>query len=143
MIGRGDVLRSIRLSLTIRRFVEVTQQSSCRATGPSQSHCGRCRTPSVRRCVDISGMERHAVADVQVHSTPELSSILGVEITGREQLRVWPLSSVELLTDADGSRMVYKSQRLLTVEPAFYRAAGAVRSFPRAESSPKTRAHRR
>jgi hypothetical protein len=75
-------------------------------------------------------MERHAVADVQVHSTLELSSILGVEITGREQLRVWPLSSVELLTGADGSRVVYKAQRMLTVEPAFYRAAGAVPILP-------------
>lgn len=70
------------------------------------------------------------MADLQVHSTVELSALLEVEIVGREQLRAWPLSSVELLTCADGARLVYKAQRLLTVEPAFYRAARGVPLLP-------------
>jgi hypothetical protein len=75
-------------------------------------------------------VHRHDVADVDVHSTDELASLLGAEVTGRRQLRAWPLSSVEQLDLADGSTWVYKAQRLLTVEPAFYLAAGSTPLLP-------------
>jgi hypothetical protein len=68
-------------------------------------------------------VHRHTSADVQVHSTEELEATVGARITGRGQLRWWPLSSVELLTLESGRQLVYKAQRLLVTEPAFYRAA--------------------
>lgn len=48
---------------------------------------------------------------------------MSARITGRDQLQCWPLSSVELLTLDSGVQLVYKAQRLLTTEPAFYRTA--------------------
>ena len=68
-------------------------------------------------------MQRHPEADVVVHTNDDLAEILGSAITRREQLRCWPLSSVELIETADRERHVYKAQRLLTVEPALYSAA--------------------
>jgi hypothetical protein len=49
--------------------------------------------------------------------------LTSARITGRSQLQWWPLSSVELLTLDSGRQLVYKAQRLLVTEPAFYRAA--------------------
>jgi hypothetical protein len=69
-------------------------------------------------------VHRHASADVDVHSTEELEEAVSARITGRCQLQWWPLSSVELLTLDSGLQLVYKAQRLLVTEPAFYRAAG-------------------
>jgi hypothetical protein len=69
-------------------------------------------------------VHRHPSADVQVHSTGELEEAVSARITARSQLQWWPLSSVELLTLASGVKLVYKAQRLLFTEPAFYRSAG-------------------
>lgn len=68
-------------------------------------------------------MRRHPSADVQVHSTEELEDAVSARITGRSQLQWWPLSSVELLTLDSGLQLVYKAQRLLAIEPVFYRTA--------------------
>jgi hypothetical protein len=68
-------------------------------------------------------MHRHPSADVQVHSTEELEQAVGAHITGRSQLQWWPLSSVELLNLHSGLQLIYKAQRLLVTEPAFYRTA--------------------
>jgi hypothetical protein len=68
-------------------------------------------------------VHRHPSADVQIHSTEELEETVGARITARSQLQWWPLSSVELLTLDSGLQLVYKAQRLLATEPAFYRAA--------------------
>lgn len=68
-------------------------------------------------------MQRHPEADVDVHTTAELEAILDAPIARREQLRCWPLSSVEAIETDAGNRHVYKAQRLLTIEPAFYAAA--------------------
>jgi hypothetical protein len=68
-------------------------------------------------------MHRHPSADVEIHSTEELEDAVGARITGRSQLQWWPLSSVELLTLDSGLQLVYKAQRLLVTEPAFYRSA--------------------
>jgi hypothetical protein len=58
--------------------------------------------------------------NVLVHSTGELEELLGEQIVAREQIHAWPLSSIELLTTAGGSRWVYKAQREPTVEPEFF-----------------------
>jgi len=68
-------------------------------------------------------VHRHPSADVNIHSTEELQEAVGARITGRNQLQWWPLSSVELLTLDSGVQLVYKAQRLLVTEPAFYRTA--------------------
>jgi hypothetical protein len=68
-------------------------------------------------------VHRHPSADVNVHSTEELQEAVGARITGRDQLQWWPLSSVELLTLDSGVQLVYKAQRLLVTEPAFYKTA--------------------
>lgn len=68
-------------------------------------------------------MHRHPSADVQVHSTEELEQAVSARIIGRSQLQWWPLSSVELLTLDSGLHLIYKAQRLLLTEPAFYRTA--------------------
>ena len=60
---------------------------------------------------------------MRVHATEDLEALLGDAITARTQLRRWPLSLVELLETASGCRVVYKAQRLLTVEPRIYDAA--------------------
>jgi hypothetical protein len=70
-------------------------------------------------------VHRHPSADVDVHSTGELEEAVSARITGRCQLQCWPLSSVELLTLDSGLQLVYKAQRLLVTEPAFYRTAGS------------------
>jgi hypothetical protein len=78
-------------------------------------------------------VHRHSSADVQIHSTEELEETAGARITSRSQLQWWPLSSVELLTLDSGLQLVYKAQRLLVTEPAFYRAAGSrTRRLPEA-----------
>jgi hypothetical protein len=68
-------------------------------------------------------VHRHPLADVQVHSNEELERAVGAHISSRSQLQWWPLSSVELLTLDSGLQLIYKAQRLLVTEPAFYRAA--------------------
>lgn len=68
-------------------------------------------------------MHRDPSADVRIHSTEELEAAVSARITGRSQLQWWPLSSVELLTLDSGLQLVYKAQRLLVTEPAFYRTA--------------------
>ncbi len=68
-------------------------------------------------------MHRHPSADVEVHATEELEEAVSARITSRSQLQWWPLSSVELLTLDSGRQLVYKAQRLLATEPAFYRMA--------------------
>jgi hypothetical protein len=54
-----------------------------------------------------------------IHSTAELETLLGHRIAKRTPLHEWPLSSVELLTTAGGSRFAYKVQHEPTVEPEF------------------------
>lgn len=65
-------------------------------------------------------MRKHESFDVMVHSTEELEAILGEPVADRRLLHGWPFSAVERLTTTNGTRWIYKSQRILTVEPEFY-----------------------
>jgi hypothetical protein len=79
-------------------------------------------------------VHRHPSAEVEIDSTEELEDAIGAHVTGRIQLQWWPLSSVELLTLESGRQVVYKAQRLLVIEPAFYRTAqGRTNRLPTAQ----------
>jgi hypothetical protein len=68
-------------------------------------------------------MEKHPCFDLWLHTSQELTELLSVEINERTTLHEWPLSCVQLLKLADGSRLIYKSQfRATTVEPELYAA---------------------
>ena len=68
-------------------------------------------------------MDRHPYFDLWLHSDAELAPILPAPLTGRETLHEWPLSCVQRLTLADGSRWIYKAQTTEGVEAAFYARA--------------------
>ena len=67
-------------------------------------------------------MIKHPHFDLDLHTTEELSALLGEPVTERAHLHSWPLSSVERLTTASGQRWVYKSQHAPTFEPEVYAA---------------------
>jgi hypothetical protein len=67
-----------------------------------------------------------------MHTDDELAERLGAGISERETIHEWPLSCVQRLLLADGTKRIYKSQLPPTVEPEFYERA----------SSPLLAAHR-
>lgn len=62
-------------------------------------------------------MLKHDRFDLLVHSTEELTALLGEPLAERRQLHGWPFSAVEQLTTASGIRWIYKAQRTPTLEP--------------------------
>lgn len=68
-------------------------------------------------------MERHPYFDLWLHSAADLDSLLPAPLAERETLHEWPLSCVQRLALADGSRWIYKAQVSEGVEAAFYAAA--------------------
>jgi hypothetical protein len=75
----------------------------------------------------------HPEIGCEVHSDDELGALLGAPVQRRTQLQCWPLSLVEEIETAAGARWVYKAQRLMPVEPRFYRAvAGRTSVVPAA-----------
>jgi len=65
-------------------------------------------------------MHPHPTLQLSIHATHELEHVLEEQIVVREQLHAWPLSSVESLITASGTRFIYKVQCEPTVEPEFY-----------------------
>jgi hypothetical protein len=63
--------------------------------------------------------------DILMHSDNELAETLGVNIAERETIHAWPLSCVQRLLLADGTKLIYKSQLPPTVEPEFYENASS------------------
>jgi hypothetical protein len=71
-------------------------------------------------------MHAHPVfADLLLHSDDELALALQSAIVERETIHAWPLSCVQRLCLADGTRLIYKSQLPPTVEPTFYARAAS------------------
>src|SRR5207247_10946534 len=69
-------------------------------------------------------MQTHPIfTNILMHSDDELAERLGVEIVEREMIHAWPLSCVQRLLLADGTKRIYKSQLPPTVEPEFYVSA--------------------
>jgi hypothetical protein len=64
----------------------------------------------------------HSEIGCEVHSDDELGALLGSTVRRRTRLRCWPLSLVEQVETVAGERWIYKAQRLMPVEPSFYRA---------------------
>jgi phosphotransferase family enzyme len=64
-------------------------------------------------------------SNLLIHSDDELSEALGAVIAERETIHEWPLSWVQRLVLADGTRLIYKSQLPPTVEPEFYERASS------------------
>jgi len=62
------------------------------------------------------------MSDLVMCDDNRLAALLG-EVSVRETIHEWPLSWVQRLQLADGSRYAYKSQLPPTVEPEFYDAA--------------------
>src|SRR5689334_5239879 len=60
-----------------------------------------------------------------MHSDDELAQILGVGILERGTIHEWPLSCVQRLLLADGTKLIYKSQLPPTVETQFYQVASS------------------
>jgi hypothetical protein len=75
-------------------------------------------------------VHRHAELDLLLHSTTELETVVGAEVSERRQLHIWPFSSVEQLTTREGERWIYKAQREPSVEAAFYRKVGTSEVLP-------------
>ncbi|HLO14713.1 MAG TPA: phosphotransferase [Anaerolineales bacterium] len=65
-------------------------------------------------------MYQHKYFNLRLHDNVELEEILRVKIVERRTLHEWPLSCVEQVITAEGSKWVYKSQFGPTVEPQFY-----------------------
>src|SRR6266851_532395 len=63
--------------------------------------------------------------NILMHSGDELAEALGIAIAERETLDAWPLSCVQRLLLADGTKLIYKSQLPPTVEPEFYERASS------------------
>jgi hypothetical protein len=63
--------------------------------------------------------------DILMHSDNELAETLGIDIVERETIHQWPLSCVQRLLLDDGTKLIYKSQLLPTVEPEFYESASS------------------
>jgi hypothetical protein len=62
------------------------------------------------------------MTDLVMCDDDRLAALLG-EVVARETIHWWPLSWVQRIELADGSRYAYKSQLPPTVEPEFYEAA--------------------
>jgi hypothetical protein len=78
-------------------------------------------------------VEKHPEIGCDVHTNDELGALLGSDVRRRTQLHCWPLSLVQEVETVDGARWIYKAQRLMPVEPAFYRAvAGRTSIVPAA-----------
>lgn len=65
-------------------------------------------------------MEHHPYFDIWLHSNAELCEIMPFPVIERVMLHEWPLSCVQKLTLADGTRLIYKAQVMEGVEPDFY-----------------------
>src|SRR6266849_4405267 len=73
-----------------------------------------------------SRMQTHPIfTNILMHSDDELAEALGVGIVERETIHAWPLSCVQRLLLADGTKLIYKSQLPPTVEPEFYERASS------------------
>jgi hypothetical protein len=71
-------------------------------------------------------MQSHpAYTDILLHSDDELVKTLATGITERETIHAWPLSCVQRLLLADGTKLIYKAQLPPTVEPQFYERASS------------------
>ena len=68
-------------------------------------------------------MYRHKYFELRLHDAQELAAITGSQIVSRNTLHEWPLSCVQRLILADGSRLIYKTQSGPTVEPEVYARA--------------------
>ncbi len=68
-------------------------------------------------------MHRHPYFDLMLHDDDELSALLGSRVVERTTLHEWPLSCVQRVTTADGTRIIYKAQAAPTIEPEFYAVA--------------------
>jgi hypothetical protein len=68
-------------------------------------------------------MQHHRYFDLVIHSLIDLEVPLGQAIQERVTLSDWPLSHVERLELADGSRIIYKSSHEPTLEDRFYATA--------------------
>jgi Phosphotransferase enzyme family len=68
---------------------------------------------------------RPVFTNVVLHSDGELAELLGGRIDERETIHAWPLSCVQAVRMADGTRLVYKVQLPPTVEPEFYASASS------------------
>jgi hypothetical protein len=88
----------------------------------------------------ISFMHRHPTFDLVLHDDQELSDLLGCRIVERRTLHEWPLSCVQRVTTADGTRIIYKAQAAPTVEPELYAAARSP-LLPRAHTVYRTEQH--
>jgi hypothetical protein len=63
--------------------------------------------------------------NILMHSDEEMEAALGARIALRKTIREWPLSCVQELHLADGTKLAYKSQLPPTVEPGFYERASS------------------
>ncbi|HEV8635002.1 MAG TPA: hypothetical protein VG370_12270 [Chloroflexota bacterium] len=70
-------------------------------------------------------MHRHEHFDLWLDDDETLAALLGKPVVERTTLHGWPLSCVQLVRLADGSRHVYKTHAEPTVEPDFYLRARA------------------
>ena len=68
-------------------------------------------------------MLHHPHFDLVLHDDEELSALLGSRVVERPTLHEWPLSCVQRVTTADGTRIIYKAQAAPTIEPEFYAEA--------------------
>jgi hypothetical protein len=68
----------------------------------------------------MNPMQPHPYFNLLLHEQVELEDLLGVTIDQRVTLQEWPLSCVQLLTLANGQRVVYKAAYGPTTEADFY-----------------------
>ena len=85
-------------------------------------------------------MHRHPNFDLVLHDDDELSELLGCRVVERPTLHEWPLSCVQHVTTADGTRIIYKAQAAPTIEPEFYAAARSP-LLPRTRTVYRTERH--
>lgn len=73
-----------------------------------------------------SHMQTHPYfPDILLHTDTQLADLLGTKVVQRDTIHEWPLSCVQRLLLADGTRLIYKSQLQPTVESQFYQAASS------------------
>ena len=75
-------------------------------------------------------MSRHAYFDLELLADEQLRPYLPAPITDRHTIHEWPLSCVQRLDCADGTKYIYKSQRQPSVEAAVYRTVSAIHLLP-------------
>ena len=85
-------------------------------------------------------MLHHPHFDLVLHNDEELSALLGSRVVERPTLHEWPLSCVQRVTAADGTRIIYKAQAAPTIEPEFYAEARSP-LLPRARTVYHTEQH--